>query len=93
MAQLVDVDGKTVPVLSRKLRDPHPSHHQWNLYQKLGIKQGDTVWVTMTTKDKLDIAGIKRYTLTQTVDGWEYLVKKADLVSYLRTVIPPFRRL
>lgn len=91
MPQLVDVDGKTVPVISRKLREFTSKHHLWDSYQGLGIEEGNVVWVTMTTKDKLDEAGIQRYILTQTADGWEYLVRKSDLIGYLRTVNSPFR--
>lgn len=75
MPQLVDVDGKTVPVRSRKLRDPNV----------------DNVWVLMTTKGKLFDIDMPLYELRQTADGWEYLVSKARLISHLRLVTPPFR--
>lgn len=75
MPQLVDVDGKTVPVRSRKLRDPHV----------------DNVWVLMTTKGKLFDIDMPLFELQQTADGWEYLVSKARLIKHLRTVTPPFR--
>lgn len=91
MPQLVDVDGRTVPVISRKMRTPAPGLWNWDKYQEMGFKEGEVVWVTMTTKGKLDEAGIERYALTQTADGWEYLVRKSDLIWYLRTVDPPFR--
>ena len=91
MAQLVDADERTVPVMSRKMREPSPNLWNWDKYQEMGLKEGEAIWVTMTTKGKLDEAGIERYALTQTVDGWEYLVRKSDLIRHLRIVTPPFK--
>ena len=91
MPQLVDVDGKTVPVRSRKLREPAPGLHKWDEYQRMGIKEGETVWVTMTTKGQLADVGIERFDMRQTTDGWEYLVMKAELIGYLKTINPPFK--
>lgn len=91
MPRLVDVDGKTIPVLSRKMRQPSPELWNWEKYQKIGIVQGMAVWVVMTTKQQLFDASIPLYDLTQTADGWEYLVSKGRLIRHLRTVTPPFR--
>lgn len=91
MPKLVDVDGKTMPVISRKMRTPSPRLCNWPKYQKMGIVQGMSVWVTMTTKQQLLDASIPLYDLIQTADGWEYLVSKARLIRHLRTVTPPFR--
>ncbi len=91
MPRLVDTDGKTVPVISRKMREPAPHLFNWDKYRKIGIVQGMAVWVTMTTKGQLLDASIPLYDLTQTADGWEYLVSKARLIRHLRLVTPPFR--
>lgn len=91
MPRVVDVDGKTIPVISRKMRTPAPNLWNWDKYQKIGITQGMAVWVTMTTKQQLFDASIPLYELTQTADGWEYLVNKARLIEHLRLVTPPFR--
>ena len=91
MPQLIDVDGKTVPVISRKMRNPTRDLWNWDRYQEIGIKEGMSVWVTMTTKGKLFDANIPLFDLQQTADGWEYLVDKAMLIKYLRTLTPPFK--
>lgn len=96
MPQLKDVDGKTVPVLSRKLRNPPVfttkcEKHYLNRNGEIMILRKKMVWVVMTTKGNLADAGLKHVDLRQTADGWEYLVREADLIRYLRTVTPPFR--
>ena len=70
MALLTDIDGKTIPVISRKVREPMPHLHNWKRYQELGIKQGTAIWVTMTTTKQLAGACMTLYDLMHTADGW-----------------------
>jgi hypothetical protein len=88
MPLLYDKNDRTIPVESRKLRQPETQPYHYKTYP---VPPKEMVWVTMTTMGNLKDVKITLYHKQQTADGWEYLVNKQQWLDHLKTLQGPFR--